>query len=175
MLARRQCLEVRGLQVHHGGALFSGVVGLGKGLAVHLDTLEGAERRGGTEHQAVIAAGIIRGGLVGAVQLSGDAGGGGIVIVAAGGLGGDGVGLILFHLVPVDCYFAAGTICHFGIIGQAGDGCALHHGDVLGFLGSLHDGVTADMEFGTLPSASGGNRRCLLGKILHVAGKSTST
>ena len=84
MLARRQRLEVRGLQVHHGGALFSGVVGLGKGLAVHLDALEGAERRGGTEYQAVVAAGIIRGGLVGAVQLSGDAGGGGVVIVRTG-------------------------------------------------------------------------------------------
>ena len=107
MLASRQRLEVRGLQVHHGGALFSGVVGLGKGLAVHLDTLEGAERRGGTEHQAVVAAGIVCGRLVGAVQLSGDAGGGGVVIVAAGGLGGDGVGRVtlLDFLRSVDRYF----------------------------------------------------------------------
>ena len=47
VLASRQRLEVRGLQVHHDGALFSGVVGLGKGLAVHLHALEAGETGGG--------------------------------------------------------------------------------------------------------------------------------
>ena len=114
MLARRQRLEVRGLQVHHGGALFSGVVGLGKGLAVHLDALEGAERRGGAEHQAVVSAGIIRGGLVGAVQLSGDAGGGGIVIVAGGG-GGCRLGrfgLTGSNRVAIDANILSGAVLY---------------------------------------------------------------
>ena len=115
MLARRQRLEVRGLQVHHGGALLGGVVGLGKGLAVHLDTLEGAERRGGTEHQAVVAAGIVCGRLVGAVQLSGDAGGGGVVIVAAGGGGGCGLGrfgLTGSNRVAIDANILFGAVLY---------------------------------------------------------------
>ena len=120
MLARRQRLEVRGLQVHHGGALFSGVVGLGKGLAVHLDTLEGAERRGGTEHQAVIAAGIIRSGLVGAVENGGDRGA--VVVIAAGGgsLHTPSIIIILDRLV------AGG---HRGLlgVGAAGDAAVRHN------------------------------------------------
>ena len=120
MLARRQRLEVRGLQVHHGGALFSGVVGLGKGLAVHLDALEGAERRGGTEHQAVIAARIVRGGLVGAVENGGDRGA--VVVIAAGGgsLHTPSIIIILDRLV------AGG---HRGLlgVGAAGDAAVRHN------------------------------------------------
>lgn len=75
VLAHRQRLEVRGLQVDLGAAVvLNGVIALGKGLAVHLHALEGAESRGGTEHQSVVAGGVICGGLIGAVQHGRNAG-----------------------------------------------------------------------------------------------------
>ena len=43
VLARRQCLEVHGLQIDLDAALLGDVVGLVKGLAVHLHAPEAAE------------------------------------------------------------------------------------------------------------------------------------
>lgn len=62
VLARRQCLEVHGLQIDLDAALLGDVVGLVKGLAVHLHAPEAAEGGGAPEGQTIDAAAVIGGG-----------------------------------------------------------------------------------------------------------------